>query len=161
MNKLVHISISYFLATLMIVFTAGVPVFEHYCSCSNQKISSFFVEVTCAETGEASCCDNSEDKSSCCSTPKECCGEASQCEIEGCCQTNSEVIKIDSEYQVSVHKTGIDGILFFITIAFAEVLNSGNEPITVEPIFTDPSPPLFGRQLLTAIQQLKIAIPAC
>lgn len=155
--------LSLFLVVLLLAFTVGISVYEHFCNCSNQRIASIFIEVTCADNNGETCCSHEP------LTTASCCGESSQsscehetsCTAEGCCKTESNLIQIETEYQVSQAEAVGFG-LFVVKIVAETAINPEPEINSfIEGYYTDTSPPVYGRQFLTAVHQLKIDVPVC
>jgi len=163
MKTLTQKILSLFLVTLMIAFTVGVSVYKHYCGCSNQQISSLFVEVTCGSNHGETCCSAEPVLT------HSCCGEGSQnncehdssCDVDGCCKTNLEIIQIESEYQVSQEKPAAPNLAVLQAIIVSDVFTDTETKLFAESFYTDTSPPFYGRQFLTAVHQLKLDLPVC
>jgi hypothetical protein len=154
---------SLFLVTLMLAFTVGVSVYEHYCSCSDQRIASVFVEVTCSDGHDESCCSaKAVETSSCCSeTTHHSCEHATSCNVNGCCKTEVDIIQIESEYQVSEEKLTEPEFTLLMAIQVSDIISDSETKLFAESFYSDPSPPVYGRQFLTAVQQLKLDVPVC
>jgi hypothetical protein len=163
MKNLTQKILSLFLVTLMLAFTVGVSVFEHYCACSNQRISSVFVEVSCSsEQGESCCSARAVESVSCCSEASPIGSQhESNCDVDGCCKTNIEIIQIESEYQVSQEKITAPELSVLMAILVSELSSETETELFTESFYSDPSPPVYGRQFLTAVHQLKFHIPVC
>jgi hypothetical protein len=163
MKTLTQKILSLFLVTLMLVFTVGISVYEHYCSCSDQRIASVFVEVTCSDSRGESCCSaKAVETPSCCSEASQnTCEHESICDIDGCCKTEIEIIQIDSEYQVSQEKINAPDLSVLMAIIVSDVITDTETKLFAESFYSDPSPPVYGRQFLTAVHQLKFHIPVC
>jgi hypothetical protein len=163
MNSFTQKIISFFLVTLMLAFTVGVSVYEHYCGCSNQKIASVFLEVTCADKQGETCCSSTSTavKSCCPDHTQNTCGHEQACEGDGCCKTNIEIIQIDSEYQVSQEKNSAPNLTALLAIIVSETIPDIESKSFAESFYADPSPPVYGRQFLTAVHQLKLDLPVC
>lgn len=154
---------SLFLVALMLAFTVGISVYEHYCGCSDQRIASVFVEVTCSDNrGESCCSDQTVETPSCCSeTSQNTCEHESICDIDGCCKTNIEIIQIDSEYKVPQEKLTAPDLSVLMAIIISDISSDTETKLFAESFYSDPSPPVYGRQFLTAVHQLKLDIPVC
>lgn len=154
---------SLFLVTLMLAFTVGVSVYEHYCSCSDQRIASVFVEVTCSDGHDESCCSAKlvETLSCCSETAHHYCEHATSCNVDGCCKTEVDIIQIESEYQVSEEKLPVPYAAILIAIVVSDIVSDTETKLFAESFYSDPSPPVYGRQFLTAVHQLKLDIPVC
>ena len=154
---------SLFLVTLMLAFTVGVSVYEHYCSCSDQRIASVFVEVTCGDKQGETCCSSSAAKEiSCCSAyPENSCEHGTTCDVDGCCKTEIEIIQIQSEYHVSQEKLTAPDLSVLLAIIVSEIISDTETKLFAESFYSDPSPPVYGRQFLTAVHQLKLDVPVC
>jgi len=163
MNNHAQKILSVFLVVLMLAFTVGVSVYEHICNCSNQRIASIFVEVSCADNhGESCCLEEPLPLAACCSEGSQySCEHQANCDTEECCQTESSLFQIETEYKVSQEQSiGFD----LLPIKLIDEFTIKPEPIInsfIEGYYTDTSPPVYGRQFLTAVHQLKIAIPVC
>ena len=163
MKRLTQIVISTFLATLMLAFTVGVSVFEHYCSCSDQRIASLFVEVTCSDNHGVSCCTaKTFENASCCSeTSHNNCEHESNCDVGGCCKTEIDIIQINSEYQISQEKLSAPELSVLLATIVPDIISDTETKLVAESFYSDPSPPVYGRQFLTAVHQLKLDLPVC
>lgn len=147
----------------MLAFTIGVSVYEHYCGCSDQRIASVFVEVTCSDShGESCCSDQAVETPSCCSeTSQNTCEHDSICDIDVCCKTNIEIIQIESEYQISQEKLAAPDQAVLNAIVVSDIFTDTETKLFAESFYTDTSPPVYGRQFLTAVHQLKLHLPVC
>lgn len=164
MKPILQKSLSIILVVLTLAFTSGVSVYNHYCNCSKQAISSVFVEVTCGQTHGNSCCaSKAETQPTCCSqaTAENSCTHHSSCDAEGCCRTDVTVVQIESEYQIS-HTSQLDQDLVLITANFnSEIPEEPAEFIKTADFYIDTSPPFYGRRFLIAVHQLKLDVPVC
>jgi len=163
MKKLPQKISSLFLATLMLAFTAGISVYKHYCGCTNQQISSLFVEVTCSDKPLASCCSTtSASPESCCSSQQgNTCEHDTACDVEDCCKTEIDIIQIESEFQVSQEKLIAADMGLLMAIVVSDIFSDTETKLFAGSFYTDPPPPVYGRQFLTAVHQLKLDIPVC
>jgi hypothetical protein len=163
MKTLTQKILSFFLVTLLLAFTVGISVYEHYCSCSDQRIASVFVEVTCSDNQSVSCCSVEAVKaSSCCSNSSHNTSEhESSCDVDGCCKTEIDIIQIDSEYQVSHEKFAAPDLSVLLAINVPDITSDTETKIVAESFYSDPPPPIYGRQFLTAVHQLKLDLPVC
>lgn len=153
---------SLFLVTLMVAFTVGVSVYEHYCSCSDQRIASVFVEVTCVDKQGETCCSSEAKENSCCSGHAEnACKHENSCDVDGCCKTEIEIIQIDTEYQVSQEKITAPELSVLLAVIGSDIFSDTETKLFAEGFYSDPSPPVYGRQFLTAVHQLKLDVPVC
>lgn len=155
--------LSLFLVTLILAFTVGISMYEHYCGCSDKRIASVFVEVACADDHGQSCCSArpAEDLSCCSEGQQNYCEHQTNCDAGNCCKTEQEIIQIESEYQVSQEES-IDYNL--LPIKLIAVITANPEPqinVFTEGYYTETAPPVYGRQFLTAVHQLKIDVPVC
>jgi len=155
--------LSLFLVVLLLAFTVGISVYEHFCNCSNQRIASIFVEVTCGDNNGQTCCSSPPVAvQSCCIEDSQSTSEhESNCDVEGCCKTNLEVFQIESEYQVSQGKINAPDLSVLVAILVSDIICDAENKLFAESFYSDPSPPVYGRQFLTAVHQLKIDIPVC
>jgi len=155
--------LSLFLVAFMLAFTVGISVYEHYCSCSDQRIASVFVELTCNDNHNESCCSTKAIKaSSCCSNSSHNTSDhESSCDVDGCCKTEIEIIQIDSEYQVSQEKISAPDLSVLMAIIVSDVITDTETKLFAESFYSDPSPTVYGLQFLTAVHQLKFHIPVC
>jgi hypothetical protein len=163
MKNLTQKIMSFFLVTLMLAFTVGISVYEHYCSCSDQRIASVFVEVTCSDNHSESCCTAKVvEISSCCSeATQNTCGHENSCDVDGCCKTEIDIIQIDTEYQVSQEKITAPDLSLLLAIIGSDIFSDTETKLFAEGFYSDPSPPVYGRQFLTAVHQLKLDLPVC
>ncbi len=163
MKNITQKIIALFLVALMLVFTAGVSVFEHYCSCSDQRIASVFVEVTCSDNHGESCCSvKANEFSSCCSdSSHNNCEHENICDVEDCCKTEIDIIQIESEFQVSQEKITAPELSVLLAIIVSNTVSDTESKLVAESFYSDPSPPVYGRQFLTAVHQLKLDLPVC
>lgn len=163
MNNPAQKILSLFLVVLMLAFTVGVSVYEHICNCSNQRIASVFVEVTCSDNQHEICCSEKPlpEKSCCSESSQNSCEHETTCDAEGCCKTESSFFQIETEYQVS--QAEAVGLGLFIVKIIAETAVNPEPEINsfIEGYYTDTSPPVYGRQFLTAVHQLKLDLPVC
>lgn len=162
MKNLIQKILSLFLVALMLAFTVGISVYEHYCSCSDQRIASVFVEVTCSDNQSESCCSVKAVKaSSCCSNSSHNTSEhKSNCDVDGCCKTEIDIIQIDTEYQVSQEKITAPNLSVLLAVIVSDILDTETK-LFAESFYSDPFLPVYGRQFLTAVHQLKLDVPVC
>ena len=142
-----------FLAALLIMATGGFSIYEHFCRCAGEKTASIFVEATChheSESSAASCCMIAEH--TCCGTEK----TEKNCHDDDCCQTTETYLKISDDFNYQFDKISLKFIVSFVQIL------SGNSLLAVEqdytlPVqdFNDIPPPLYGRELVNHLHQLK------
>jgi hypothetical protein len=147
----------------MLAFTVGISVYKHYCACSNQQISSLFVEANCATNhGETCCSAKPIIQHSCCDEGSQnSCGHESSCDVDGCCRTEMDIIQIESEYQVSQEKITAPDLTVLMAIRVSDIISDTETKLFAESFYSDPSPPVYGRQFLTAVHQLKLDVPVC
>ena len=138
---------------LLIAFlwaTAGITVYSHYCSLSDSVNSSLFIE-------DADCGHHVKRAAaqSCCEEQKSCSSETNDTD---CCATQKQVFKIASLFNIPDQNKKIiviDVVLLehsLIKFKEADELNSEELPNT-----ENQPPGIYGKELLLAIQQKKIA----
>ncbi len=155
-----------FILILFFLSSTGVPQVIHQCNLTGEK--SFDLCAACsAEEHEAmdSCCETEPvEQPSCCEEE----APAAPADVNGncvisspndvsCCSDQVNLLKISDDFSVSgSNKTG-DQPLSVVTILD---LATGFESFTskVSELHNIP-PPLFGKDLLFSIHQLKIAAP--
>jgi hypothetical protein len=154
---------SFFLVSLMLAFTVGISVYEHYCSCSDQRIASVFIEVTCSDNQSESCCSaKAVETFPCCSNSSHNTSEhESSCDVDVCCKTEIEIVQIDSEYQISQERLTAPDLSVLLAIIVSDIFSDNETKLHTESFYSDPSPPVYGRQFLTAVHQLKLDLPVC
>ncbi|MDP2424625.1 MAG: hypothetical protein U1C46_00755 [Bacteroidales bacterium] len=157
--------ISNFLIVLILALTTGISVFRHYCSCTRQSTTFLLIEATCDNAHDANACDHHkpENHAACCSEKGQTNSSGQdQCNPAGCCTTIKNVILLDTEYQVS-HSKELEITLPYIVCILPDNVSfdSGPKELLSVLMHDDPSPPIYGRQLLTAMHQLKFDIPVC
>lgn len=144
-------------AFLLIAATGGYSVYQHFCSCEGDTITSVFLELECGHDEAApSCCTTVPTEKSCCD------GEArkdrqSHPHSDDCCRTHAQFFKINDSFSSgqgnSSFKIFVEATVFFD----AAIILNEDIPEPVGPVFSDTSPPASGRQILLEIHQLKLA----
>ena len=138
---------------LMLAFiwaTTGITVYSHYCSKSDSVSKSLFLKD--AECGHH---DEEIQKQSCCS-------EKISCHSEGdntnCCVTQKQVFRLASSFDIPGEKQKIKIVDF-------KLLNYNVLQVEGQKVFTcdyynnidKPPPETYGKRLVIAIRQQKIA----
>lgn len=161
MRNLSQNILSAFLVTLMLAFTVGVSVYQHYCACTNQQIASIFIERTCDVThGETCCASGSTPKEDCCSEESnKNCEHENNCDIHGCCKTDIDIIQIENKYRAPEKQTIGFNLIPAEVLIVADIIADSETKLISENFYTDTSPPIYGRKFLIAVHQLKIDVP--
>ena len=149
---------SILLVSLLIATTGGFSIYYHICSCLGNSSASIFYKATCEH-------ENSREKSSCCSLVNmpSCCKEkpvpVSKTSIhkDHCCRNSSQFLKIHDSFQPGLLKINLKPLTIASTLLFFDIPTEDNILPSLNPFIADLPPPDSGRQIITAIHQLKIA----
>lgn len=154
-----HTAIVLFAAIVMIA-SGGFSLVHHYCACSGMEFRAVMVQdVECEHENESHCCNAEKVQSPSCDHCDANLPAEQDHPNHNCCNTEFTFFKTDNfDIQKSVKKS------FEFVAAYAMVLHQevDNEPAGFGSIgfLTEESPPpLYGKDLLQSIQQLKIATP--
>lgn len=136
------------LAAYMLIAMGGLSLFYHFCTCTNTVITSLIVEETCCEHSipTQGCCDSTDTN--------ECHSESEK----GCdCDTNVKIFRVDNTPTPIVIKTLVEDVnlLVFNEIILSFELNSSEQNQSFY-IPTFKSPPKSGRDIVIALQKIKI-----
>ena len=159
----------FFISLILTVFflsSTGMPQVIHQCNLTGEKSLDFC--AACSEEEHKkpdSCCETQPVKEpSCCEeeTPAGTTSNDESCVIvkaseQTCCSDHISLLKINDDFSVSAAKKFIEaGALIVATLDIPE-LNSDHTARIIH--FQDIPPPLFGKNLLYSLHQLKIAAP--
>jgi hypothetical protein len=154
-----------FLAILVVITSGGFSLFQHYCMCTGINSMSLYIPSDCCEhesTGHCSLNANDDHFPGCCtsSDDKETLGSPA-CEThEDCCSDKVFHYQIDSFDLSKSQKTILIG---FIVIVANGLTNDHDIQLVLKRLSTgysnDIPPPLYGRDLLSSIKQLKLDVP--
>lgn len=79
------------------------------------------------------------------------------CQHDDCCRDTETFLKISDNFTVSMEKLSFKAIYSLVQVLCShELLASPHFFLTVPTDFNDMSPPLFGRELLQQLHQLKL-----
>lgn len=146
-----------FVVSLLITATGGFSVYQHFCNCAGEMTSSFFKQENCdhhhaVET--KSCCNVKETKSCCAAEPLKV--EKPTCHQGNCCNTTSHFFKISDSFQQGIAKVTLKPVF----IAEAIIYINLSEDIILAPTLkiccSDLPPPDSGKEIITALHQLKL-----
>ncbi|MBW6459901.1 MAG: hypothetical protein K0B08_04945 [Bacteroidales bacterium] len=142
-----------FLAALLIMTTGGFSVYEHFCRCAGEKTASIFVEAPCHHDDESLAV-------SCCMTEEHACFSTNHteksCHNDNYCQTTETYLKISDDFNYQFDKISLKFIVSFVQILTGNSLMAVEQDYTF-PVqeFNDIPPPLYGRELVNHLHQLK------
>ncbi|MFU8843848.1 MAG: hypothetical protein ACNA7V_08590 [Bacteroidales bacterium] len=167
MKKLLkHIAV--IITSVLLVCTAGgIGLYQHYCLCTGNTFQSVLIPATCCEHTVTGHCDPdliNREISDCCTSATIGNKDAAfiSCSHEDCCSDEFLFLKTDSfEYTKSLRQTA-KFILAVQSIFYdlIDPLTSAAGRRVLAWCSNDlPPPPLFGRELLSSIHQLKLDIP--
>ena len=150
MKQISNIIASVLLLLAFLWASTGITVYSHYCSLSDSVNTSIFLD-------DADCDHHMEKKAaqSCCEEKKSCSTEMNDTD---CCDTQKQIFRIASLFNMpdkSKKLVYIDVILlahYLIDFEIADELISEPFPNTEQQ-----PPGCYGKELLLAIQQQKIA----
>ena len=159
MNELIRKTGIIFTAFLLIAATGGYSVYQHFCNCEGDVITSVFMELQCESHGQdeadQSCCSSTHAERSCCSdTPEKSCSDHHSGD---CCHTYSQFLKINDSFNAGQVNTSIKVFTNATVLFEKEALLKEEASQPAIPYISDSSPPLSGRQILLEIHQLKLA----
>lgn len=147
----------------MILGGSGIELFRHICQ-SHKINNTSILQIPHCETDQSAkvvdnCCGIEEfiiTETYCCdeetSSPK---NEISFNSAEKCCESFSELKKIEEFLYPPIDKKLIIGLTNFIILPTSELTNNSSSK-RIDFQNKDLPPPLFGRTLLNSIHQLKI-----
>ena len=150
-----------FVALLLIAGTGGYSIYRHYCYCAGKTSTSLFLEDKCDQHEKAvpaSCCLTKPSADNCCDAKIAKTKTEKHIHSGKCCETSRIFLKISDTFNQSFEK-----ISFRFLTGFTQLLISADiqrDP-KIEPVakiyYADTSPPLFGKELLYSLHQLKLA----
>ena len=144
-----------FVVAMLITATGGYSIYHHICHCAGEISTSLFVEADCAHVDQPAPCCHSEKLVSCCHQ-KEDPVKKHQCQDDHCCQDSSQFLKINDSFQPGFEKISLKPVM----MVFAEFFVEFSEEITSTPhVFiysSDLPPPDSGKEIITALHQLKL-----
>jgi len=149
---------SILLVFLLIVATGGVSIYHHFCHCAGAISASVFIEASCDHENSstpASCCSLDETHSCCMEEPAS--DTKSACQKDDCCQNSSQFLKISDSFQPGFEKISLKPFVIVSALLFFNIPADDNTIPSVNLFNADLPPPDSGRQIITAIHQLKIA----
>jgi len=151
-----------FLAMLMIFATGGIGLYKHYCTCSNAAISTILIEdIDCHKKESPECCSTRENDNlhDCCfNNELDTSTQNKECEDDhNCCSTEYTFLKTDSfNYVITTKKSQI--FLLACVFVFKNQYNLDHTLVENQIGFNNNlPPPLFGKELLVSLQQMKIS----
>lgn len=156
--------ISIFISAIMLVIASGgFSLYQHYCNCTDEVNGSIVVEAAdCHNNGESqSCCTvEVEKKASCCQPETDQKNTHHKCKSSGnCCTSEVTFLKTD-DFNFSLdQKRSFGFIVAFVNIVESEYLQKEQSFLKETTFATDLPPPDFGKKLLIALHQFKIASP--
>lgn len=154
-----------FLAVLVVVTSGGFSLFQHYCMCTGINSMSVYLPSNCCEheaAGHCSVVADDDNFPGCCSSShdKKPFGSVACGTLEDCCYDNIFYYQTDSFDLSKSQKTTLIG---FIVIDTNRPSNDHEIQLVLRrfsPGYSnDIPPPLYGRDLLASINQLKIDFP--
>ena len=152
-----HTAIVLFAAIVMIA-SGGFNLVHHYCACTGMEFRAVMVQdVDCEHEKESHCCNTEKVRSPACDHCETNFPAEQDHQDHNCCNTEFTFFKTDYfDIQKSVKKN------FEFVAAYVVVIGTDefedNEILQKTGLTGEESPPeLFGKELLTSIQQLKIA----
>lgn len=147
-----------FIAALLVMATGGFSIYEHFCRCAGESSASIFLEASCEHNNPqsaAACCQHETIPSCCMDKPPDHQGNA--CEHDDCCQDSETFLKISDNFTTSLDKISFKFIPGIIQVLIAnDLLADPQAFISPLPEFYDTSPPLYGRELVNHLHQLKL-----
>jgi len=149
-----------FSAVLLIIASGGFSFYQRHCICTDEISHSIVIESpACNEDKRAITCSTAE-VTSCCETETNQNNDNKDCEsTDECCSTVYTFLKTDFfDYTISQKKS------FNITTTFVLVPESFDDKreysfIENYTFAFDLPPPVFGKELLITLHQIKIATP--
>jgi hypothetical protein len=151
-------------AIILIAATGGIHLIQHYCNCTHEFTSSIIVSSTDCHPDDNlhSCTPNKQnyDEERCCQPENIQTSPLQSCETNhNCCTTEYKLFKTDQYNYITSPKNN-----FNFVVAYVKILESDN---TLKDIFQtnkptiadDLPPPKYGKNLLVALHQFKIASP--
>jgi hypothetical protein len=146
-----------FIVSLLIMATGGFSVYRHVCHCADEMTASFFRQESCEHQNPSrakSCCRENETRSCCSEEPvKE---KKHTCHKSDCCKTTSLFLKINDSYQPGVEKTSLKPVVVLTAVLFIDISKEILSVTTSNLFNADLPPPHTGKELLTAMHQLKL-----
>lgn len=145
------------IVSLLIMATGGFSVYQHMCHCAGEMTASFYKHENCDHhkvSEEKSCCSMKETKACCDQEPAK---ETKQtCHKDNCCKTTSLFIRINDAFQPGFEKVTLKPVIAPATVLFIDFSEDIISAPTLSVLGSDSSPPESGKEILTAIHQLKL-----
>jgi len=156
MYRLVRNIANLLVAMILVVATGGFTVFQHYCACENEVISSFMTETVCSEENaiEESCCREAPEILDCCvavSKPEK--HQQSCNHSDDCCQNSVSFYKT-SEYS-SPAKQETKLFTSVLPAVFQQELITELAAEHEQVVYNDTSPPFPAVKLFLKFHQRK------
>ncbi len=150
-----------FVALLLILATSGYSIYRHYCYCAGKTSASLFLEDKCdhhVKATAASCCATKPSVANCCAAESAKAKAEKHIHSGKCCETSLIFLKISDTFNQSFEKISFKFITGFIQLLISADLQCDPQIEPAEKIYyADISPPLFGKELLYSLHQLKLA----
>jgi hypothetical protein len=145
----------FFVMTLLILATGGVPVYHHLCHCAGEMTSAVYLEPACEHgSATAACCHEAESHSCC--MAKESDKNNHACHEGDCCETDSQFIKIQDSYQPVTAKFVLKPIMAATELFIFDLLPEKEINLSQNILIHDLPPPESGKQIVVALHQLKL-----
>lgn len=149
-----------FLAGLFLISTAGIGLYQHYCSCEGSYYTLAAAGEDCCHQSVTTgpCCQQIPSSGTCCETDLHE-SVAGTCGTANCCSTELVYLKLDTDLTLQINQEPIP-------LPVAEVADLPADPtdLEVKNILATIShetalTPLSGRSLLTFLHQLRLEAP--
>lgn len=139
-----------FLITLFLISTTGLPIWSHYCEMMGKKSLSECEMCSIEEVEIVSCCSEKTAENQLQFTS----------ENSNCCIDEFDYKKIEDNFFQTVSSNLITNNLIISELNLTTLESQDEEKYSQQTNYDLP-PPKFGKQLLNAIHQLKLALPFC
>ena len=142
------------LAIMLVVTTGGFSIYEHFCGCSEVVETSLLVE-------NFDCSNHHQDAAeNCCSHPVE--KPARSCQSGNCCSTSGVFVRLQYIYNLPLQKISLKFVIAFVRLISSEGLSYHDNHTFVKEnyLYNNLPPPPFGKEMILAYHQAKIAPPS-
>jgi len=154
-----HIAIILF-ATLVVIASGGFNLVRHYCACTGMELKAVMVQnIACENEKKGHCCSMEIKKKPACDHCTKHNPAKHKHKNHKCCHTEFTFFKTDKfDIQKSVKKS-FEFVAAYSMVLYQQIYSEAEGNGSVHFLSDESPPPLFGKDLLHSLNQLKIADP--
>lgn len=167
MRQIIKNIFSFYLIASLTLGGVGIELFKHVCLSHSFNSVSIVDKPKCDHQHSQihqsdNCCIETIEQISCCEIYDNLNSEKVPAitNSEQCCESYSELKKIDELLFPPIEKKILTGFTHFINIQTIDLVDNSSE-LKFNNHNNDFTPPVYGRNLLNSIHQLKIDTPVC